>query len=149
DRHRRGVVLDFSLADNLRLGRQRELPAAGLDTWARGRLAAGDVRPSDPRARLGSLSGGNQQKLVVVRELERPGLRVLLAAEPTRGVDIGAAAAIRARLADAAAAGVGILLVSSDLAELRLLADRLLVFFRGRIAGSLAPDASDETLGAW
>jgi len=148
DRHRRGVVLDFSLADNLRLGRQRELARAGLETWAAGRLREADVRPPDPSAAIRTLSGGNQQKLVVERELGRPGLRVLLAAEPTRGVDIGAAAAIHARILAAAGAGVGVLLVSSDLAELRRLADRLLVFYRGRIAAELAPSASDEELGA-
>jgi simple sugar transport system ATP-binding protein len=147
DRHRRGVVLDFDLADNLRLGRQRELPRRGLEAWARRRLEAADVRPPDPRAPLRSLSGGNQQKLVVLRELERPGLSVLLAAEPTRGVDIGATAAIRERLVAAAAAGVGVLLVSSDLAELRGLADRLVVFFRGRIVAAVGPEASDEKLG--
>jgi general nucleoside transport system ATP-binding protein len=148
DRHRRGVVLGFSLADNLRLGRQRELGQAGLEAFATARLTAADVRPPDANAVIQTLSGGNQQKLVVERELGRPGLRVLLAAEPTRGVDIGAAAAIHARILAAAGAGVGVLLVSSDLAELRRLADRLLVFFRGRIAAELAPSASDEELGA-
>jgi len=148
DRHHRGAVLGFNLAENLRLGRQHEIPSGGLDAWARARLAAADVRPPEPKAPLRTLSGGNQQKLVVERELGRPGLRLLLAAEPTRGVDIGAAAAIHARIAAAAAAGAGVLLVSSDLGELRTLADRMLVFYRGRIAAELAPGASDETLGA-
>ena len=148
DRHRRAMILGFGLADNLRLGRQREVGHGGLDAWARARLEAADVRPPEPAAPMSSLSGGNQQKLVVERELGRPGLALLLAAEPTRGVDIGAAAAIHRRIAAAAAAGAGVLLVSSDLTELRALSDRLLVFFRGRIAASLPPDASDERLGA-
>jgi simple sugar transport system ATP-binding protein len=147
DRHRRAVVMGFGLADNLRLGRQRELRHAGLGEWARQRLVAADVRPPDPAAPMSSLSGGNQQKLVVERELGRPGLAVLLAAEPTRGVDIGAAAAVHRRIVAAAAAGAGVLLVSSDLTELRALSDRLLVFFRGRIAAELPPDATDERLG--
>jgi simple sugar transport system ATP-binding protein len=148
DRHRRAVVVDFDLAENLRLGRQRDLALAGFAARARRLLEEADVRPPDPGATLGTLSGGNQQKLVVTRELGRPGLRVLLAAEPTRGVDIGAAAAIRARLAAAADAGAAVLLVSSDLTELRELSGRLLVFYRGRVAAELAPTASDETLGA-
>src|SRR5262249_4288884 len=127
DRHLRGVVLDFSLTENLVLGRQRELSfgRAALAAYARERLAALDVPPADPDARIATLSGGNQQKLVAARELGRPKLRLLVAAEPTRGVDIGATAAIHERLLAAAAAGAGVLLVSSELSELRALADRL------------------------
>ncbi len=158
DRHLRGAILDFDLADNLLLGRQAEmtgrlgfLHTARIDEFARERLAALDVRPGDQDARFGSLSGGNQQKLVVARELGRPGLRLLLAAEPTRGVDIGATAAIHDKIRAAARSAsipAGVLLVSSELSELRALADRIVVMFRGQIAGEVAPDASDETLGA-
>jgi simple sugar transport system ATP-binding protein len=149
DRHLRGIILDFTLTENLVLGRQRELPfgRAALAAYARDRLAALDVRPGDPAAPARALSGGNQQKLVVARELGRPGLRLLLAAEPTRGVDIGATAAIHDQLLAAAAGGAAVLLVSSELSELRALADRLLVFFRGQVAAELPPTASDETLG--
>ncbi len=150
DRHLRGIILDFTLLENLVLGRQRELPfgRAALAAYARERLAALDVRPGDPWARAATLSGGNQQKLVVARELGRPALRLLVAAEPTRGVDIGATAAIHERLLDAAAGGAAVLLVSSELSELRALADRLVVFYRGAIAAEVPPTASDETLGA-
>ncbi|HKA90716.1 MAG TPA: ATP-binding cassette domain-containing protein [Haliangiales bacterium] len=151
DRHARGIILDFTLAENLVLGRQRELamwlpPLAPL---ARAALARGRVVPPDPDAHAAELSGGNQQRLVVERELGRPGLEVLLAAEPTRGVDIGASAWIRARIREAAAAGAAVLLGSSDLGELRSLAGRILVFYRGRIAAELpVAEATDERLGA-
>jgi len=151
DRHARGVILDFSLAENLVLGRQRELPLwlPPLVARARAALAHGRVVPPDPTAPARELSGGNQQKLVVERELGRPDLRVLLAAEPTRGVDIGASALIRARIRAAAAAGAAVLVQSSDLAELRALASRILVFYRGAIAAELPiADATDERLGA-
>src|SRR5262249_2855612 len=126
DRHLRGIILDFTLTENLVLGRQRELPfgRAALTAYARERLSALDVRPGDPGAPARTLSGGNQQKLVVARELGRPHLRLLLAAEPTRGVDIGATAAIHDKLLAAAASGAAVLLVSSELSELRALADR-------------------------
>jgi simple sugar transport system ATP-binding protein len=154
DRHLRGAILDFDLAENVILGRLGEVTSrAGflrrdkIDALARERLSTLDVRPGDPGARFGSLSGGNQQKVVVGRELGRPGLRLLLAAEPTRGVDIGATAAIHGHIRTAAKSAA-VLLVSSELSELRALADRIIVMYRGQIAGTVAPDASDETLGA-
>jgi ABC-type uncharacterized transport system ATPase subunit len=107
------------------------------------------VTPDDPDGRLGSLSGGNQQKLVVARELGRPALKAILAAQPTRGVDVGAADFIRRRLVEARDRGVAVLLVSSDLAELRELADRIAVMRGGKIVGVLAnAEASDDALGA-
>ncbi len=151
DRHARGIILDFTLAENLVLGRQRELPLwlPPLSPRAREPLARGRVVPPDPEAHASELSGGNQQRLVVERELGRPDLRVLLAAEPTRGVDIGASAWIRARIREAAARGAAVLLQSSDLGELRSLASRILVFYRGRVAAELpVAEATDERLGA-
>ncbi len=152
DRHLRGMILDFDLAENLLLGRQHEQPRfldrKRLESGARARLVELDVRPPDPTAVARSLSGGNQQKVVMARELGRPHLRALLAAEPTRGVDIGASAAIHARILAAASAGAAVLLVSSELTELRALADRLVVFYRGRVAAELGPDAPDDELGA-
>jgi len=150
DRQARGLVLDFSLAENLALGRLAEF--AGPLGLRRGRLrseaarllAAGDVRPASPEARAGSLSGGNQQKVVMVRELTRPGLRVLLCGQPTRGVDIGAVLHIHRSLLDAAGRGLGVLLVSADLQELIALADRVLVLFRGAVAGELNGAALDD-----
>jgi simple sugar transport system ATP-binding protein len=153
DRHARAVVLDFSLEDNLLLGRQRDFAGPlGIDrarvrAYAEERLAALDVRPPAPAAAMRSLSGGNQQKVVVARELGRPGLRLLIAAEPTRGVDIGATAAIHERILAAAQAGCAVLLVSSELSELRKLADRIVVFYRGKIASEVAPDVDDDRIG--
>ena len=154
DRHRRGLILDFSVAENLLLGRQREF--AGLLGLARGRVAAFardriadfDIRPPAPSAPAWTLSGGNQQKVVAARELSRR-LRVLVAAEPTRGVDIGAAALIHRRLLAARDAGVGVLLISSELSELRELADRIAVLYRGELVATLpARAATEDELGA-
>jgi simple sugar transport system ATP-binding protein len=153
DRHERGVILEFTLEDNLLLGRQRDFAGPlGLDrarvrAYAEERLRALDVRPPDADLPIRALSGGNQQKLVVARELGRPGLRLLVAAEPTRGVDIGATALIHQKILDTAAGGAAVLLVSSDLTELRTLADRLIVLYRGRVAAEVEPDASDERIG--
>jgi ABC-type uncharacterized transport system ATPase subunit len=99
--------------------------------------------------RFGALSGGNQQKVVAARELGRVGLAVIIAAEPTRGVDIISGAQIHAALVAAAQRGAAVLVVSSDLSELRSLCDRLVVMYRGRIARSVALDeATDELLGS-
>jgi simple sugar transport system ATP-binding protein len=144
DRHERGLVLDFSVEENLSLGRQRALGGwRGLDharmrAEAERQIAAADVRPADPRARTGGLSGGNQQKLVIARELGRPGLRALLCAQPTRGVDIGAIEHIHRAIVAARDAGLAVLLVSAELPELRALADRLLVMVRGTIVAELS-----------
>jgi general nucleoside transport system ATP-binding protein len=151
DRHLRGLILDFTLAENLRLGRHREpglAHAAAREAFVRQRLAALDVRPADPALLARKLSGGNQQKLVAARELGRPALRLIVAAEPTRGVDIGATARIHQALREARDGGAGILLVSSELSELRALADRLLVLYRGVEVATLPPTAADDELGA-
>ena len=123
DRHRRGLVLDFTVAENLLLGRQRELAAAPASTPG-ARAAPGRAArraPARSRARaMSRLSGGNQQKVVVARELGRPGLGVLLAAQPTRGVDVGAIARIHAELARGARrAARPCSCVSAELDELR------------------------------
>ena len=146
DRHDRGLVLEFSLEENLILGRQREFAGrAGLDQsrirqHARDQLERADVRPRDPLALAGGLSGGNQQKIVVARELDRPGLRLLLCAQPTRGVDIGAIEQIHRELVAARDTGLAILLVSAELSELEALSDRLMVLYRGRIVADLSAD---------
>jgi simple sugar transport system ATP-binding protein len=96
---------------------------------------------------MGTLSGGNQQKVVLSRELGR-GPRVIVACEPSRGLDLAATAYVRERLVERAAAGSGVLLVSSDLDELMSLCHRIVVMFRGRIAGALAPsEYRPERLG--
>jgi ABC-type uncharacterized transport system ATPase subunit len=144
DRLARGVILDFSLQENVRLGRDAlDGPALAAET---ARIVAQlDVRPPDPNATMAALSGGNQQKLVVGRELGRPP-SVLLCAQPTRGVDVGAVERIHAALAEARQAGQALLLVSADLDELLALCDRIAVIYRGRLVGLVdnAPGRRDE-----
>ncbi|HEY3352675.1 MAG TPA: ABC transporter ATP-binding protein [Polyangia bacterium] len=147
DRHRRGLVLDLTVAENLVLGREDAIAAPfGLWPATLARAAAPlleryDVRPVAPGAAARALSGGNQQKLVLGRELAR-GARVILAAHPTRGVDVGAVARIWTELRAARAGGAAILLVSADLAEIFALADRILVLYRGRVAAAFDPHAT-------
>ncbi len=155
DRLRRGLVAEMSSAENLVLGRQREvaqgvwLGGPALETRARVPLAEYDVRPDDPAMESGRLSGGNQQKLVAAREMSRTS-RALIAAHPTRGVDLGAVDAIHRRLLLARDAGLGVLLVSSELSEILALSDRILVMTGGRIVHETTPAATDErTLGLW
>ncbi len=160
DRHRHGLIDDATVADNVALGRLGEVRRRGtIDREALAMLTARllrelDVRPADPDLLAGALSGGNQQKLVVARELDRPGVRAVLAVHPTRGVDLAAIARIRDRLRAAAAGGAAVLLFAADLDELFALAHRIVVLYRGRIAGELrgaalaAPDARTR-LGGW
>jgi simple sugar transport system ATP-binding protein len=151
DRLRFGAIAEFSAAENALLGRQdepafakggwlrRDAVLAALSAW----MQAYDIRPPDPARRLAAFSGGNQQKLVAAREIERRPA-ALVVGQPTRGVDIGATELIHRRLLALRAAGAAILLVSADLDEIRLLADRILVLCNGRIAGELAPGDADE-----
>jgi ABC-type uncharacterized transport system ATPase subunit len=144
DRHAVGCHLGLSVAENLLLG---TLPAytnkLGLlrrDQMARAateRMKAYDVRAAGPDTPMSSLSGGNQQKVVLARELALDPLVFLLAAQPTRGLDIGAVESVYAEIRKACARGAGVLLVSSELDELLAVADRVLVIYRGRIVGEL------------
>jgi simple sugar transport system ATP-binding protein len=106
-----------------------------------------DVRATGPQATFSSLSGGNQQKAVLARELTLPNLIFLLAAQPTRGLDVGAIEFVHRRLVAERDAGRAILLVSLELEEVRALADRILVVFEGRVVGELPPSASEEEIG--
>jgi simple sugar transport system ATP-binding protein len=155
DRTTAGLVLDATVEENLSLGRP-DVTGWWIDRAARRRHAERlvrdfDVRPPDITLEAGRLSGGNQQKVVVARELTRPGLRVLIAAQPTRGVDLAAQALIHDKLRAAAGQGVAILLVSADLDELFALCHRVVVLYRGEIAGTLALPADDARarIGAW
>jgi simple sugar transport system ATP-binding protein len=157
DRNDRGLVLDLSLEENLvagaleRFGSWWALDRGKMRRHAEALLARFDVRPPAPEGSARSLSGGNAQKVVVARETTRGAdetPRLLLVAQPTRGVDIGAVEAIHARLRDLRDRGVAILLVSSELSELRALSDRIVVMQRGRIVAELArEDATQERLG--
>jgi ABC-type uncharacterized transport system ATPase subunit len=149
DRHRRGLLLDFNLAENSILGAD-DRPSVAVGPWhswlnrdaIRRRtekiLKAFDVRPPDPDLPARSLSGGNQQKLILGRELEE-GPKLLLVAQPTRGVDIGGIEFIHRRLVEMRDAGCAVLLVSSELEEVTALSDRLLVMREGRIVGEVDP----------
>jgi general nucleoside transport system ATP-binding protein len=155
DRHERGLVLDYCVADNLILGQQHHFTrGATLDAprvlqHARELIAKYDIRPDDPMLPARALSGGNQQKIVVAREMGRD-FRVLLAAQPTRGVDVGAIEFIHARLREARDAGKAVLLVSADLAEVLALADRVAVMYGGRFVAVLPrAEASPDTLGPY
>src|SRR5207253_3140274 len=123
DRHHGGLILDASVADNLALGRaditgRFVIDRAAVAKHAAAQIAALDIRPPNAGALVRGLSGGNQQKVVIGRELSRPRVRAVLAAQPTRGVDLGAVARIHERLRAAATAGAGVLVISADLDEL-------------------------------
>jgi simple sugar transport system ATP-binding protein len=157
DRLRRGLVPDFTLAENSVLGLHRErrfgrgpfLSRRALRRHARTLLADHDVRPADPEALARNLSGGNQQRLVVGRELSRRA-RVLLVAHPTRGVDLGAIEQIHARLLRERDRGRAVLLFSSELSELLALADRIVVLYEGRIVHETpANRTSERSLGLY
>jgi simple sugar transport system ATP-binding protein len=156
DRHATGCVLPMSLAENLFIDRLSRFRRFGL--LDRGRMmdeAAAlmtrfDVRAAGPEAPFSSLSGGNQQKAVLARELTLERLRFLLAAHPTRGLDVGAVEAVYGHIRDACARGVGVLLISSELDELLQIADRVIVMYRGRIMGSCRAQAAERPrIGAW
>ena len=155
DRHHRGLILDFPVRDNLILGRQHHftrgamLDRARVAAHAHDQVVAFDIRPPDTSLPARALSGGNQQKIVVAREMGRD-FRVLLAAQPTRGVDVGAIEFIHQQLRDARAVGRAILLVSADLAEILALSDRIAVMYRGRLAITLPRSgATAEVLGPY
>jgi general nucleoside transport system ATP-binding protein len=151
DRLSHGAVVQLDLQENFLLGLQRssEFQASGvlkpsaLRQHAAEQIQKFDVRPPDLNRPFQSLSGGNQQKLVVARELFR-NPSFLLAAQPTRGVDIGAMERIHLEILDLRNRGGSILLISSDLDELMKLSDRILVFYQGRIAGEMHKGAFNE-----
>ena len=153
DRHARGLVLDYSVAENLILGQQHRFTrGVRLDHRevlenARRQIERFDIRPADPQLSARALSGGNQQKIVIAREMGR-NFQVLLAAQPTRGVDVGAIEFIHARLREARDAGKAILLVSADLAEILALSDRIAVMYGGKLVTMMPRvEASEEVLG--
>ena len=155
DRHRRGLLLDFDLRENAILGIHHRKPASSgmmldgdaIAGWTTKLIEAFDVRPPDPDLAARSLSGGNQQKLIIGREF---GIspKVLLVAQPTRGVDIGAIEFIHRKLIELRDAGCAVLLVSSELEEVMALSDRLLIMHAGQIAGEVDPKkATPEEIG--
>ena len=154
DRQRRGLVLEFSLAENFALHDFDRQPNSRFGWLRPGRLLARaaklvkefDVRGGGPRTSAASLSGGNQQKVVVAREVDGDP-KVLIAAQPTRGLDVGAIEFVHRRLVEERDEGRAVLLVSLELDELLSLSDRILVMYEGRIVGEYGPDVAEEELG--
>src|SRR6266498_6144065 len=157
DRHRRGLLLDFSLAENTILGVHYRKPAVtsdGILLDQKGILRRTeqvirdfDVRPPNPALSARALSGGNQQKLIIGREFELPP-KLLLVSQPTRGVDIGAIEFIHRKIVAMRDAGCAVLLVSAELEEVTALSDRLLVIHNGKIVGEVDPKvATNEEIG--
>jgi simple sugar transport system ATP-binding protein len=151
DRLWRAVVKAMTVEENVALGRQSRAPFAKgpwLDFAGRRKrtqalLQAYDVRPPEPEIPLQSLSGGNQQKVVVARELDAEP-KLLVVVQPTRGLDIGAVAQVHSKLREARARGAGVLLVSLDLEEVLALSDRIYVFSGGQVTGSFTRPEFDE-----
>ncbi len=153
DRRESGCILDMSVADNLALAGLRSLSRAGVVSRRRLRdladrlVADFDIAVASIDQPMRSLSGGNQQKVVLARELSA-GPAVLVLAQPTRGLDVGAVADLHERMRAAAAEGVAVLLISSDLNEILQLSDRIAVLYRGRVQGELTrAEADPERLG--
>src|SRR4051812_12550070 len=154
DRQRRGLVLEFSIAENIELHDYNRQPASRFG-WLfpkrfvqhAGRLIDDfDIRGGGPTTRAGALSGGNQQKVVAAREIARDP-KVLIAAQPTRGLDVGAIEYLHRRLVEERDEGRGILLVSLELEEILSLSDRILVIYEGQIVGEHGAEVSEDEIG--
>jgi ABC-type uncharacterized transport system ATPase subunit len=154
DRQLRGLVLDFTLAENLALREYRSAPLSRggwlnighINERARTLLNEFDVRGGAEGTLAASLSGGNQQKVCIAREIaSNP--KLLIAHQPTRGLDVGAIEFVHRRLVAERDRGRGVLLVSLESEEVRSLADRILVIYEGKIVGEFPPDATEEELG--
>ncbi len=158
DRHRHALCEQLSVEENASLGfhwlppwaraQGRLIDEPGRRAKTESLLASFDVRPPDPLARAGALSGGNQQKLVVARELAGgPAPKLVVAVQPSRGLDFVATTRVHQALRAARGAGAAVLVLSLDLDELRALSDRILVLYEGRAAGLFPKAASDDDLG--
>ena len=154
DRQHRGLITSFDASESSILGWQFEedvgkgfkLDRHAVIASCKKEMQDFDVRPADPLLRSGKFSGGNQQKIILAREMSsNPDL--LIIGQPTRGVDIGAIEFIHKRIIALRDAGKAILLVSVELDEIRSLSDRIIVMFAGRIMGERAPDASERDIG--
>jgi len=155
DRQRDGLVLPFPVADNLMLNtyylppfaRGPILQEAAITRSAETLIKEFDIRTPGPRTAAGSLSGGNQQKVIVAREFSRP-IKLLIASQPTRGLDVGSIEYIHGRLLQKRDEGCAVLLISTELDEILGLSDRIAVMYRGKIVETLlASDATKEGLG--
>lgn len=155
DRHKHGMVLSYPIADNLVLSTYYQPPFAhgmvidgkAIDENGRKLIAEFDIRTPSEYALAGTLSGGNQQKLIVAREFSRP-IKLLISAQPTRGLDVGSIEFIHQKLVERRDAGSAVLLVSVELDEVMALSDRIAVIYEGQIVETLpAAEATREGLG--
>ncbi|QKJ20070.1 ABC transporter ATP-binding protein [Microbacterium hominis] len=154
DRTEDGLVGAFSVAENLILDRSGDsafvrggtIRRALLDDFARARIEEYDIRTQGPDVPAGTLSGGNQQKVVIAREMSRD-LKLLVAAQPTRGVDVGSIEFIHTRIVETRDAGIPVVVVSTELDEVAALADRIVVMYRGGIVGIVPGDTPRDVLG--
>jgi simple sugar transport system ATP-binding protein len=154
DRQRDGLVLSMSVADNLVLNTPRRTPFAShgtrnlkaVDENATSLVQRFDVRTTGIGATTGSLSGGNQQKVIVARELSRP-LTCLLASQPTRGLDVGSIEYVHRQIVNERNEGLGVFIISSELDEVVALGDRIAVMHAGKITGIVDPSTSREDIG--
>ncbi|MGW9629741.1 ABC transporter ATP-binding protein [Agromyces sp. NPDC055520] len=154
DRNEDGLVGEFTIAENLMLDRSESLPFVRFGNVQRGVLAdfarekveEFDIRAQGIDEAVQNLSGGNQQKVVLARELSRE-LRLLVAAQPTRGVDVGSIEFIHKRIVAARDAGVPVVVVSTELDEVAALADRIMVMYRGKIVGIVPGNTPRDVLG--
>ncbi len=154
DRQRRGLVLEFSIAENFALHDYAREPDAKwgwlfprrMVELARRLIKEFDVRGGGPLTRAGGLSGGNQQKVVAAREIARDP-KVLIAAQPTRGLDVGAIEYLHRRIVAEREKGRAVLLISLELEEIISLSDRILVLYEGEIAGEHTGEVSEQEIG--
>jgi general nucleoside transport system ATP-binding protein len=154
DRQRRGLVLEFSIAENIALHDYADPPDARYGWLFPGRMISRartliqefDVRGGGPLTRAGGLSGGNQQKVIAAREIARDP-KLLIAAQPTRGLDVGAIEYLHRRLVAERDEGRAILLVSLELEEILSLSDRILVIYEGEIVGEHSGEVSEDQIG--
>jgi simple sugar transport system ATP-binding protein len=154
DRQRRGLVLEFSIAENIALHDYADPPDARYGWLFPGRMISRartlirefDVRGGGPLTRAGGLSGGNQQKVIAAREIARDP-KLLIAAQPTRGLDVGAIEYLHRRLVAERDEGRAILLVSLELEEILSLSDRVLVIYEGQIVGEHSGEVSEDQIG--
>ncbi|MBZ4487049.1 ABC transporter ATP-binding protein [Microbacterium sp. cx-55] len=154
DRKEDGLVGEFSIAENLMLDRSDGAPfvrggavqVGALTDFATQKVAEFDVRTPSIETKVGRLSGGNQQKVVLARELSRE-LRLFVAAQPTRGVDVGSIEFIHKRIIETRDAGVPVIVVSTELDEVTALADRIMVMYRGKVVGVVPGDTPRDVLG--
>jgi simple sugar transport system ATP-binding protein len=154
DRKKDGLVADFTVAENLMLDRSYSGPfAKGVnvdfahrDAFADAAIEEFDIRTQGATSPVIRLSGGNQQKVVLARELSRE-LKLLVAAQPTRGVDVGSIEFIHERIVQVRDSGVPVLIISTELDEVLALADRIAVMYHGKIVDIVPPDTARERLG--